>query len=234
MQKFTLSVATILAMSTFVVAGGDITPVEPVAEVVAPAADESGFYVGIAYGMSDIEADGTSTYMEGSTVINGPDAYTYEQEDDTLMLQAGYTINQYFSIEGRYWTSVSDGDWKSSTTDNSTVVGSDGSDSEFEAWGIYVKPMYPLTEELDLYALLGYGNVKLGDSAGDWFDENSFQWGVGASYALTDHLSLFVDYVNMYSDSDHFTEAGSSTGFYYDYDVDMDIYTVNMGLTYRF
>ena len=233
MQKFTLSVATILAMSTFAVAGGDIAPVEPVVEAVAPSADESGFYVGIAYGMADVEADGTVTYMEGSTVVNGPDDYTYEQEDDAFMLQAGYTINKYFSIEGRYWTSVSDGDWTATTTDNTTVINSSGSDSEFEAWGLYVKPMYPLTEELDLYALLGYGNVTLSDSGGDWFDENSFQWGIGASYALTDNLSLFADYVNMYSDSDHWTEPAAQ-GFYYDYGVDTDIYTVNVGLTYKF
>ncbi|AKF25266.1 hypothetical protein YH65_07580 [Sulfurovum lithotrophicum] len=47
MKKFSLSLATILAMSTFSMAGGDIAPVEPVVEVVDTW---SGPYAGIQAG----------------------------------------------------------------------------------------------------------------------------------------------------------------------------------------
>ena len=54
MKKFNLSLVTVLAMSTFAIAGGDIAPVEePV--VVVPEVIESistgGFYLGAAYGL---------------------------------------------------------------------------------------------------------------------------------------------------------------------------------------
>jgi len=46
MKKFTLSIAAVMAMGTFAIAGGDVTPTE------APmAADASGLYMGIAYGI---------------------------------------------------------------------------------------------------------------------------------------------------------------------------------------
>ena len=110
MTNFKLSVATatVLAMSTFAVAGGDIAPaVEPAIEVLAPAATESGFYIGGAYSAANAEAgyneswnDGLSSYSENVDI-----------DYDAFMLQAGYQFNKYIAIEGRYWSSVSDGEW---------------------------------------------------------------------------------------------------------------------------
>ena len=62
MKKFTLSVATVLAMSAFVVAGGDIEPVvEPVVVEVADA--WAGPYVGLQAGYIWGDAD-TNAYWE--------------------------------------------------------------------------------------------------------------------------------------------------------------------------
>jgi opacity protein-like surface antigen len=217
MKKFTISVVTALAMSAFAMAGGDIEPVvEPVAEVVAPVADESGFYVGIAYGAADVSEE----YDDGDWMGE------YTEEYDTIMLQAGYKINKNLAVEGRYWNSFGDGDWKYEY-DSKTDSGSP-SDMDFTAWGIYVKPMYPVTEEFDVYVLLGYGNVTLSGSGGDWFDEDGFHWGLGASYEFTDNLSVFVDYVNLYDD-DASGQNLDSIGT-----LEYTIYTVNVGVTYKF
>lgn len=51
MKKFSLSLAAVLAMSTFAMAGGDIAPVEPVVEPVVEVVDAwSGPYAGIQAG----------------------------------------------------------------------------------------------------------------------------------------------------------------------------------------
>ena len=92
--------------------------------------------------------------------------------------------------------------------------------------------MYPVTDALDVYALLGYGNVTLSDEFGDWLNEDGFQWGLGASYEFTNNLSVFADYVQIQDDAD-FSEVYGEGWFKKDFLV-YTIYTVNIGLSYRF
>ncbi len=229
MKKFTLSAVAVLALSAFAIAGGDFVAVEPTIEIQeAPVAAvvDSGFYAGLAYGYADITDDYTAS--------NGSFG-NHEDNFDTYMLQAGYKFNQYLAVEGRYWDSVGDGDWTDRyTLPDSRVVNSSGPCSEFSAWGVYVKPMYPVTEAFDVYALLGYGNVNLSTEYGTNakfldMDEDGFQWGLGASYELTDNWVVFADYVNLYDD----TSAAITEGIYSETH-DYSIYTANVGVTYRF
>lgn len=198
MKKFNLSLVAVLAMSTFAIAGGDIAPVEPVIET--PMVEEStpgNFYLGLAYSYVNTEV----TYAVGS-------------DDDYLngvMLQAGYKFNPYIAVEGRY----------TFTAEDTNEIGADYSS---DTWGIYAKPMYPVTNELDIYALLGYGEVTPefnGNAAFD-SDTDGFQWGLGASYDVTDSVAIFADYVRNFDDT-------------LDLDgVDLLVDTVSVGVTYNF
>lgn len=235
MKKFTLSATAILAMSAFAIAGGDIAPVEPIIETYeVPVMNDSGFYVGLAYGYADISDD----YIGSTEQLTTAPLLSYGKHEDnfnTYMLQAGYKFNQYLAVEGRFWDSVGDGDWTDRyTLPDGSVVNNEETCSNFTAWGIYVKPMYPVTEEFDVYALLGYGNVDLSTDFGHDtkfldMDEDGFQWGLGASYELTDNLAVFVDYVNLYNDNSAAIIEGTYTERH-----DYSIYTVNVGVTYRF
>ena len=195
MTKFTLSAVAVLAMSTFAMAGGDIAPVEEPAVVVEEPASEANFYIGGAYGYGDMELSETG--------------YSHDENFDSFMLQAGYKFNPYIAVEGRYWWTSEDSwdDWNE--------------DFSADSWGIYVKPMYPVTNELDVYALLGYGDTdpEIGGQGPD-YDTDGFQWGLGASYDATDNVAVFVDYVSLYDD----TNVGE----------DLTIDTVNFGVTYNF
>jgi len=141
MKNIILSTAAFLAMSTYVVAGGVIVPAdEPVVEVVK---DDAGFYIGVAYTLLTNE----------TTISNGVNGVV---DYNGFMLQAGYKFNPYIAIEARYW------DGGDEQLHMSHPVGHpDGDDhsvaSEFDAWGVYLKPMYPVTEAFDVYALLGWG-----------------------------------------------------------------------------
>ena len=88
MKKFTISVAAVMAMSTFAIAGGDIAPVEVVAAPVV-IEDDSSFYVGVGYSYVSADIDGT-------------------EEGNAYSLIAGYNYNQYIAIEGRYISTVGD------------------------------------------------------------------------------------------------------------------------------
>lgn len=161
-----------------------------------------------------------------------------EVDYNGIMGQLGYKFNKYLALEGRYWHSIGDGDWSWSGSGiedgvpySESESGSNDGD-ELRAWGIYVKPIFPVTEQFDIYGLLGYGNVELSDNHGKWLDEDGFQWGAGVSYDITENISIFADYVRLLD------KDGSETYVFgegsYDLNWDVDVYTVNVGLTYKF
>jgi len=80
-------------------------------------------------------------------------------------------------------------------------------------YSLFLKPQYPVTENLTVYALLGFGLVQVDGTDGDEpahpteigqeiLDDTSFQWGVGASYAINENFSIFVDYTKLADDAD--------------------------------
>ena len=201
MRKITLSLISIAVLSGVSYAGGDIEPVE--VPVVTPVIDNSAFYLGIGIGDATVNNDTTSEEFS-STMI---------------MLQAGYQYNEYVAVEGRYSFGLS------TDYDMGTTYGFPGGyDGDISSWGLYVKPMYPIGD-FSIYALLGYGGVMLSEINGGDAYESGFQWGLGAGYAISDNISVFVDYVSLYDD----------TGFDYSAqldDIDSDTWT--FGMSYKF
>ena len=226
MKKITSSIVAALAVSTFAVAGGDIAPVEPVVET--PMVEEvstGGFYAGIAYSLmgSDIT---TSTYDANQNLV---DRFDLSLDMGAVMLDLGYKFNDYIAVEGRYWIGIN------SDSDNILHDGNqyDPLDTDSDAWGIYVKPMYPVTDSFDIYGLLGYGSASLNDTSAFGDDVDGISWGVGASYAFSDSWSLFVDYVAFTDDTltnNAITNALGVDDSSYDHEFD----TLNFGINYQF
>lgn len=218
MKNIVLSAVAVLAMGSFAVAGGDVAPIEEVV-VVEPVVDDAGFYIGLAYSALNMSNDSTDL----------SDPYWQEGYDKTwseVMLQAGYKFNAYVAVEGRYWFGLSD------TTQVPYIYQAVGDiDSSVDAWGLYVKPMYPVTEDLDIYALLGYASSDFSadEVVVDTFD--GFSWGLGAAYSFTDNFSVFVDYTRLYDSSDSY-ESILVPGTIFDVDTTID--TWNFGVTYKF
>ena len=194
---------SLAAASAMAMAGGDFVAVEePV--VVIPEVDNSAFYLGLGVGQAAINDDPTQEEITSTTI----------------MLQAGYKYNEYVALEGRASFGFNS-DYEPGLTNN---VSGDY-DDDISSLGIYVKPMYPVTEEFNVYALLGYGGVQLGNLESGDAAESGFQWGLGASYDATETIAVFVDYVKLYDD----------TGFDYRAqleDVDSDAWT--LGVSYKF
>ena len=163
MKKFTLSVAAVMAMSTFAIAGGDIEPV-PVVAAAPIVEDYSSFYVGLGYAFISADVDGT-------------------EEGNAYSLIAGYNYNQYIAIEGRYTDTVGDMDV---SDDLSSLNHPDGSyERQVTSAAIYLKPQYPVTSQMNAYALLGYANTTIDYTNGiqnSTTDENGFSYGAGFEY----------------------------------------------------
>ncbi len=213
MKNIVLSAVAVLAMSSFAVAGGDIAPVEEPVVVPEPVVTDAGFYLGLGYGWNGIE------------ITDGTYADPADENFGAIMIDAGYKFNQYVAVEGRYWFGLG----------SSNDLGWRGLDSSVEAdsWGIYVKPMYPVTDAFDVYALLGYGGTDLSvedilaPGVTTDFDASGFSWGIGASYAFTDNVSLFIDYTSIITD-----EGIDLAGFALAEDLSVD--NINFGVNYQF
>lgn len=203
MKRIALSVLTVACVSSLGFAGGDMKDVEPAVVPAIPMAEEekNRFYVGL--GISAVST------REGSL-----DFFSKKSGQDrtgNLLLMVGYEFNTYVAVEGRYSTYIAEEDFLNSDT-----------------WGIYLKPQYPVNEDFKVYALLGFGGIDAeGVNGFDVdIDDTGFQWGLGASYAMTETVSVFVDYVSLASGMESNAFLGATP------DIDSDALT--LGVIYNF
>jgi len=211
MKNSFLSLVTIVALSSLSFAGGDIAPIESEIEPIPTevSIDESAFYLGLG----------------ASTMGLYNDLSDEEFTSTGMMVQVGYQYNRYLALEARYTANVADVEYDHGTSKNANIA---DYPADFTNMGIYIKPIYPIGA-FSLYALLGYGevtltNVPLGSMSADR-GEDGFQWGIGASYQITDSLDIFADYTTVYDDQG-FNYRGTNA------DVNGDLVTI--GLSYRF
>lgn len=185
MTKLVTMMLSTLLYSNVAIAGGDIAPVEEPVEAVQ-IDDESGPYLGLGVSSMRLKNDLTNEKFSSTGI----------------MLQAGYQVNAYLAVEGRYTFNVGDLEYRRGMTRNLNYNDYPG---DFYNLGIYVKPMISY-DDFSFYALLGYGEVTLTDlpqpSRLGSVDraESGFQWGLGAAYTFMDDISCFVDYVKLYDD----------------------------------
>lgn len=133
-----------------------------------------------------------------------------------VTLKAGYDFSEYMGIELRASTGVTDGD----------NLGYDYS------YGVYVKPQYSITQELKVYALLGYAKTKItldpvvAAAAGvlPYTTQNGFSFGAGFDYQINKDWSVYVDATRLID------KSRVILGKRYDTTVD----SVTFGVTYHF
>jgi len=166
---------TILSMAVMTALAGSLQAGGDVAPVAPAPADDSGFYLGMGLAAANVYGSDRDWF----------DGTPGQDISIALSLLAGYRINPYLAVEGRGTMDI----WKADFTD-------------YANFSLFVKPMYPATEEWTLYALLGYGWVNIDGDGGqaDIINKGAFQWGLGTEYALVDNWSLFADYTWLLND----------------------------------
>ena len=195
MKKSTGILLTVAMATSMATAGKNVIIADdPIAPVVG------NFYVGVG---------GSKTTFEYDNGIYSPDlmgeeaSATLEYEWSAVTVLAGYQFNKYIAIEGRYTKSVGDATYTEPTVDiyNGDDMDSDETSAEFDNIAIYLKPSITF-DAFSLYGLLGYGKTTITWGNGTENSDSSFQYGAGASYAFSENLSVFADYVVMYDDDD--------------------------------
>ncbi len=178
MKTTKLSLVTLLLTSTFALAGGSIDPVEPVIETpeVIETAELSGFYAGLGYSCLQMDFDRPDMDVRSMTALSAT---------------AGYNINKYLAVEGRYTVSLGDLDVETKYTDTEE-------EGDMSNIALYLKPKYSVNS-FTVYGLVGYGQLTL-DDGDEEYSEAGFQYGAGISAMATDNIEVYVDYRRLYSD----------------------------------
>ena len=125
-----------------------------------------------------------------------------ETQDETggFVGLVGCEVNEYLAVEARWSKTFWDQDY-----------------SDTQTYGIYLKPKYPVTKDITVYALMGIGKTHVEGSSGDpdndysaWpedigkdmMNETTFHWGFGATYDITERIALFGEFTSTANDLD--------------------------------
>jgi len=162
-RNILISLLAMATISTNVFAGGKgVVPVEAPVEPIPVMQTPSPIYLGL----------GLLWGRYSGACGDADPSCTYEDVTYGALLRAGYDFSQYFGIEGRILGTFLKAD----------PLGGE----ELRHFGLYAKPMYPLGEDFNIYALLGYGwtKTKAGKNLKE-IDESGFSAGLGLEYDLS-------------------------------------------------
>ena len=183
----------------------------------------TGIYAGLAYGYTKVKDDYFEYFPTEGLALHTDIDY------NAFMFQAGFQYNPFIAFEFRYWMAVDSGNYSIDSNLPPLYPPAPGSYDDFDAWGFYLKPMYPITPEFSVYGLLGLSGVYVaGEPGWDLLDDGSFSWGLGASYHFTPNISIFVDYTRI------FDGRRDRYDYYSDATQDTTVETFNLGVSYMF
>jgi len=186
-KNILISTAMVLALSTMLQAGGGknlspaISPIAPV-EVAPPVFP---WYLGV----------GALGALFAVTNCNESPGCDYEDQTYGMMVRGGYDYNKYIGVEARYLRTA----WDEGPYGGAPLVHA----------GLFLKPQYPVTSNVNVYGLAGYGYTKnLGNGNRlNYFDDAwGFSAGGGVEYNFAGNgrngWSLFTDYQRILIESD--------------------------------
>jgi opacity protein-like surface antigen len=136
-----------------------------------------------------------------------------------LMGRVGYDVNQYIGVEARGIRT----NWKSNG-------------GKIKHVGVFVKPMLPVGEATNLYALAGVAKTTTQGSL-QRVDSKSFAWGVGVEHDISEDRAKDGRYNRAF---DGHGDQEKGLGVFADYERliqksgSPDLDTLNVGLTYDF
>jgi hypothetical protein len=166
-------------------------------------AEESGLYLGLGYSNTAVDFGISSDFYDGDI---------FDVSTDSMLFLAGYDINEYIGVEGRYYWNVT-----SMAVDYHASGIPILEDYKAESFALYIKPQYSF-DMISIYALLG---ITMNDYTAllQSSDDTLFSWGVGAKFNMTQSFGVFADYTDLGETDDLITTGLSSW---------------NLGLNYKF
>ncbi len=166
MNKITILITTIIALVISSHAGGKfVAPAVAAVAPILPVVNPWPVYVGLGL---------VAANLDRNPCLCG------EAESEDLryggILRLGWDFNNYIGIEARALKTFEDDVF-----------------SETEHYGIYLKPQYHVTPQMNIYGLLGYGTTNIDYTNGvreSTTEEDGFSYGAGFEYDFGSDESL--------------------------------------------
>ncbi len=194
-RKILISFLAAVSLSATLYAGGGKNMAPAVAPVIPiETIDPSPWYLGAGLVWAKLSGCDLQPGCEYEDVTYG------------AMVRGGYDYNQYIGVEARYIRTFLD-------------EGPEGGTPLAHA-GIFLKPQYPVSERINLYALLGYGYTEnLGNGARlNYFDNDwGFSAGAGVEYDLSDRDGDRIENGNYDREFDGYADQGKGWSLFLDY-----------------
>lgn len=166
-------------------------------------AEDPGLFLGLGYAKTNVAFN-----IDAGNI----DTDLFDVSTDSLLFLAGYDINEYIGVEGRYY-------WNTSAMAVQYYAGDVPivRDYKAESFALYAKPQYSFSI-LSVYALLG---ITMNDYTALLQSKNDtlFSWGLGAKVSMSQSFGAFIDY----------TDLGETDDL-----LNTDLSSWNLGLTYKF
>lgn len=140
---------------------------------------------------------------DGSKMKSNPGALT---------LAVGYRFHPNVAVEGLLGVGVTKGKTKWAGVD-------EGSRAKVDVYGIYVRPTFPINEQVELFGRLGYLQAKVSETNGAERASDSggrFSYGLGVNYNVSKTAYLQATWTQgIYKKKDEPNLKGSAIGFAY-------------------
>jgi opacity protein-like surface antigen len=159
----------------------------------------------------------------GYTSINYSFVYSSEysakwNNGAAIRLVFGKELGENLAIEGMYASGIN-------SSDKTTIISTFSSNIKLTSmYGVYLKPKYNISENMNVFARIGFvqstinGSIYDGTSlySSDSASASTTSYGVGTSYKLNDKFNLNLDYMSYYNKNS------------------IDINAVTLGVGYKF
>lgn len=190
-------------------------------------ADATGWYGGVAVGITKIKIDNSVLPIAGSTASS----LSKDESANVYGLGIGYDFSRNWALEGGY---AHNGKLSARRTSTAGTVGTLGVQGDGSAWSLAGIGKLPLQDRFYLYGKLGLAatttktnldatgaaTLPAGGASRKKSELNPL-WGLGAGYDFHRSIGLRVDYTQTANVGD------ASTG-------ERDIHTLSVGLKFRF
>ena len=237
MKRINLSLLAIIASSNFVYAGGDIMPVELEQEVVdipveipapppppPPPAPPPPPPPPPPPVVKDIDVNGLYVAL-GLTAAQFDPSCSCPGKGDRdrtagFVGRVGYDFNEYVGLEARGIRT----NWKSEG-------------GKIKHAGAFLKPMYPVSEAINVYGLAGYAKTTTAGGARQYVNAKGLAWGAGLEYDLSSDVAKDGKYDRTF---DGYGDQEGGFGLFADYERliqksgSPDLDTINVCVTYDF
>jgi len=176
MKKTILStIAAIGILSSGVMAGGDIAPVTQ----VTPDSDDGFYITGKIGAMQTFDTNSWDYFSDGPS--------------NEVMGAIGIGVGYRYSIDPDWFADLEVG-----------IVTSFNGEDRFSRsdYDLTVRPGYRVTEDFDVYGILGASYVEIRNNFGKW-DDWTPTLGAGVGYDITKNVKATVEYQYNFQDFDN-------------------------------